>query len=83
MTAHKKLVICLAYPDDYPSTHIFVELKSKTLSEKLLEGLVRVAEDEARKYIGKPHALFVIKFIRQVCTQSYVISHTFSRSIVS
>jgi len=64
-TAHKKLVICLAYPDDYPSTHIFVELKSKTLSEKLLEGLVRVAEDEARKYIGKPHALFVIKFIRQ------------------
>ena len=76
-------MICLAYPDDYPSTHIFVELKSKTLSEKLLEGLVRVAEDEARKYIGKPHALFVIKFIRQVFTQSYAISHTFSRSIIS
>ena len=69
-TPFKKMVICLCYPSDYPSSHIFVELKSKTLSEKLLDGLVRVAEAEAKKYLGKPHALFVIKFIRQFVTDN-------------
>jgi len=69
-TPFKKLIVCLCYPSDYPSTHIFVELKSKTLCEKLLEGLVRVSEEEAKKYLGKPHALFVIKFIQKFIAEN-------------
>ena len=42
-----------------------MELKSKTLSEKLLDGLVKVTEQEAAKFKGKPHALPIIKFVNQ------------------
>ena len=52
-TDFKKLAICLTYPTNYPSCHILVELKSKTLSEKLLDGLQGLAEQEAKQYIGK------------------------------
>ena len=41
-----------------------IELKSKTISEKLLDGLVRVSEQEARKHLGKPQCLIILKFIR-------------------
>ncbi len=44
---------------EYPSNHILIELKSKTLSPKLLDGLVKVAEADAKKLVGKPHCLHV------------------------
>lgn len=49
----KKIAICLTFPTNYPSSNILVELKSKTLSEKLLYGLQGVAEKEAKQFIGK------------------------------
>ena len=52
-TNYKKIAICLTYPTNYPSTHILVELKSKTLSEKLLYGLQGLAEKEAKQFVGK------------------------------
>lgn len=64
-TEFKKVAICLTYPQDYPKHHILIELKSKTLSERLLDGLVKVTESEAKKYVGKPHVLPVLKFIHQ------------------
>ncbi len=42
------------FPSDYPRSLILVELKSKTLAARLLTGLTRVAEDEARKFLGRP-----------------------------
>jgi len=59
----KKIVCCLIYPKDYPSQHILMELKSKTISQKLLTGLTQVCEGEAKKYLGKPQALIVLKVI--------------------
>ena len=50
---YKKIAVCLTFPSNYPSTNILVELKSKTLSEKLLKGLQGLAEKEAKQYIGK------------------------------
>ena len=54
VSSHKSLACCLMFPPDYPHATILVELKSKTLANKLLNGLTRVAEQEARKYLGKP-----------------------------
>ena len=56
-TAFKKVTVCLTFPGNYPQHHILVELKSKTLSVKLMDGLVKVCETEAKKYTGKlmPH----------------------------
>ena len=61
----KTMAVCFTYPTNYPTNHILVEIKSKTLSRKLLDGLEKVAEVEAKRYIGKPHVLFILKFINQ------------------
>ena len=38
------MTICLTYPSEYPAYHVLIELKSKTIGQKLLDGLVRVSE---------------------------------------
>jgi len=62
-TECKKLACCFMFPNDYPKSPILFELKSKTLSLKLLDGLTRVTEQECKKIIGKPQILFATKFI--------------------
>ena len=57
------MAICLTYPTDYPSNHILVELKSKTLSEKLLHGLQGLAETEAKQFKGKVRNAFLWKIL--------------------
>ncbi|KAJ3657465.1 hypothetical protein Zmor_009266 [Zophobas morio] len=63
-TEFKSVVICIQFPETYPSTPLLLELKSKTLSEKLLHGLTNVCEQEAKKYLGKAQVLNTIKFLR-------------------
>ena len=53
------------FPSDYPKSPILFELKSKTLSLKLLDGLTRVTEQECKKEVGKPQILFATKFINK------------------
>ena len=47
------MIVHLQFPQDYPQSGILVELKSKTLSEKLLNKLVDICDQEMKKYIGK------------------------------
>ena len=54
-TKYKKLVVCLQYPDDYPNNPIIIEIKSKTLPEKLCNGFTNICDAEAKKAVGKPH----------------------------
>jgi hypothetical protein len=61
----KTVAICMTYPVNYPQNHILVEIKSKNLSRKLLDGLERVSEAEAKKVNDKPHVLLILKFINQ------------------
>ncbi|XP_021913994.1 uncharacterized protein LOC110827050 [Zootermopsis nevadensis] len=53
-TAFKHIVACIQFPSDYPRSPLLIELKSKTLSDKLLDGLTNVCEQEAKKILGKP-----------------------------
>ena len=62
-TECKRLAACFIFPSDYPSSPILFELKSKTLSTKLLDGLTRVTEEECKKHLGKPQILFATRFI--------------------
>ena len=62
----KKVAVCLTYPVEYPKNHILVEVKSKTLARKLLDGLEKVAENEAKtKHKNKPHVIPILKMIGQ------------------
>lgn len=63
-TDFKKIVACMQFPSNYPSAPLLLELKSKTLSDKLLQGLTNVCEQEIKKWLGKPQVLNTIKFIR-------------------
>lgn len=63
-TDFKKIVVCIQFREDYPRTALLLELKSKTLSEKLLLKLTNVCEEDIKKYLGKPQVLNTVKFIR-------------------
>ncbi len=52
MTPHKQLTLHLMFPENYPHEAIVIELKSKTLSDKLLDGLSKMGDEEAKKNIG-------------------------------
>lgn len=63
-TDFKKVIICIQFPTNYPTEPLLIELKSKTLSDKLLQGLTNVCEQEIKKSLGKPQVLLAIKFLR-------------------
>lgn len=63
-TDFKNIIACIQFPKDYPRTPLLLELKSKTLHEKLLLGLTRVCEEEAKKLSGKAQILALLKFIK-------------------
>jgi len=62
-TDFKQLALCCQFPPEYPRKILLLELKSKTLGEKLLDGLVKICEAEAKKLLGKPQVLPVAKFV--------------------
>jgi len=62
-TPFKKIICCLMFPPNYPNSPILIELKSKTLADKLLAGLTKVCEDEAKQFIGKPQILVVLSLL--------------------
>lgn len=63
-TDFKKVIVCIQFPENYPAAVLLIELKSKTLSGKLLQGLTNVCETEIKKSLGKPQVLLTIKFLR-------------------
>lgn len=63
-TKYKQMAVCLQFPKKYPTNNILVELKSRHVSQKLLDGLSKLAENEAKKHSGKPQILLVLKFVR-------------------
>ena len=51
---YKQMVVCFQFPEKYPDNGIMVELKSRHVSQKLLNGLAKLAEAEAKQHSGKP-----------------------------
>lgn len=56
-TKYKQTVAHFQFPKDYPQSAILIELKSKTLSEKLLNKLVEICDQEAKKHISSPQVM--------------------------
>lgn len=72
-TVYKKIVACIQFPQDYPQAPLLIELKSKTLSRKLLDGLTEVCEKECRRLLGKAQVLPILKFIRNFIDENPLI----------
>ena len=62
VTPYRKIIVCLMFPEDYPHQPILVELKSKHLAPKLLEGLTKVIDKEVKAVVPKPQSLWVLRF---------------------
>lgn len=56
------MMVHLQFPKDYPQSGILVELKSKTLSEKLLNKLVDICDQEMKKYSGQQQVIILEGF---------------------
>ena len=52
------MVACFMFPDQYPDEPIITELKSKVLAYRLIEGLTKICEDEAKKNLGQQQVIF-------------------------
>ncbi|KYN18484.1 PREDICTED: uncharacterized protein LOC108762463 [Trachymyrmex cornetzi] len=72
-TPFKQLVVCIQFQKDYPASPLFVELKSKTLSAKLLDGLTEVCEKECKRLLNKAQILPILKFIRNFIEENPLI----------
>lgn len=56
----RQMTAVMQFLENYPTEPVVVELKSKTLTEKLLDGVVKVCDAEARKYIGQKQVVIFI-----------------------
>ena len=52
-TQHKQLTARFQFPEEYPEVPILIELVSRIMSHKLLDGLGKVCEEEAKKLQGQ------------------------------
>lgn len=52
-TNFKQLTVCVQFPENYPEERLLVELKSKTIPKKLVDGLVSVCDQELLKHKGQ------------------------------
>ncbi|XP_050303557.1 uncharacterized protein LOC126741227 [Anthonomus grandis grandis] len=72
-TQYKTIIVCAQFPEEYPKVPLLYELKSKTLSEKLLLGLTDVSQQDLKKYLGKAQVLPLIKFLRKFIDENSLI----------
>lgn len=62
---NRQLTVCLRFPAEYPHQPILVEIKSRTLCSKFVDGLANLCEVKAKEAPGKPQCLLVLKFVEQ------------------
>lgn len=68
----RQMTAVMQFLENYPTDALVVELKSKTLTEKLLDGVVKVCDIEARKYTGQ----------KQVCEGDTCMFNKFEKKIL-
>ncbi|CAD5115812.1 unnamed protein product [Dimorphilus gyrociliatus] len=64
LTKYKQLVVCMQFSDNYPYDCLLVELKSKLLSDNLLQKMTKICEEELRKFEGEKQIIHLVKFVK-------------------
>lgn len=68
----RQMTAVMQFLENYPTEPVVVELKSKTLTEKLLDGVVKVCDAEARKYIGQKQVGPTFLLYLSLCACTYM-----------
>lgn len=50
----------MQFPANYPQEPIVIELKSKTLTEKVCDKINKICEEEAKKWLGQKQASLLL-----------------------
>eukprot|EP01135_Chromosphaera_perkinsii_P000360 Nk52_evm7s78 gene=Nk52_evmTU7s78 len=66
MTAYKKIIMNMQFPENYPHKVLLVELKSNTLAPKFLEKVEEMLDKELSKYVGQTQIMYAVKFIKNM-----------------
>ena len=53
----------ILFTEYYPQDPLIIQLKSKTLSEELLKGLVKLLDENCKKYVGQYQVVIQMKFL--------------------
>lgn len=73
--------MCIQFREDYPASPLFIELKSKTLSTKLLDGLTEVCEKECKRLLNKAQVP-IFRFIPSNLHLKFILYNKFSLVLV-
>ena len=63
-TDYRQLVLSIQFPKEYPDGVLLLEAKSKTISDDLLAGIVKVTEEHLQKFRGQPQVVAAARFVR-------------------
>lgn len=63
-TDQKQLNIILQFPAKYPDEPIVTQLTSKTLSDRLLSGIIKLCDEEAKQRVGQKQILHLVNFVK-------------------
>jgi len=69
-TKHKNCICQFQFPDDYPNAPILLELKSKVFPAKVLDAMLKMAENEAKKLVGRQQIISLVKFVNNFITDN-------------
>ncbi|XP_068710102.1 uncharacterized protein [Montipora foliosa] len=73
-TKFKSVVAVLQFPEKYPTSAVIVEIKSKTLSPRLLIKLTELCDQEAKKLLGRQQVIPVLSFVRRFLDENPLIA---------
>ncbi|XP_075259440.1 uncharacterized protein LOC142351203 isoform X1 [Convolutriloba macropyga] len=60
----------ILFTDDYPQSPLIIQLKSKTLADELLKGLVKLLDENCKKFIGQYQVVPQMKFLSDYLTEN-------------
>ncbi|CAI8038237.1 hypothetical protein GBAR_LOCUS21320 [Geodia barretti] len=69
-TDHRQVNVCCQFPESYPSRPLLVELKSKTIADRMLEGMVKVFDQELLRISGQPQIVHLVRFVSEFLTNN-------------
>lgn len=64
-TKYKKLTVSIQFPDDYPNSLLFVELKSKVISQPTLQQIMKSCQNHLNYYLGSKQVLKIYLLLLQ------------------
>lgn len=63
-TDYRQLILSVQFPKEYPEGVLLLEAKSKTITDDLLAGIVKVTEEHLQKFRGQPQVVAAARFVR-------------------